>query len=211
MDLWQSLQIILWFGHVVCFPPIWSRSKKQTTTKRTEWKMWTTWEKKWSHICMCEFVSGTWCALFMLWGRNVIYINLWLKCRKCFNQTFINYKICMCRWIYADGFWSLQRDNTKNSDVLQKSECVSSMTSFSKWFVVFALIFAPTISSNLKEFMTLCYCYCYCHCYSAYFYETRATTLIFYGKMSSSIFCCVLIFIQFLQVYSIDNPITWCQ
>lgn len=91
--------------------------------------------KKWSHICMCKFVSGTWCALFMLWGRNVIYINLWLKCRKCFNQTFINYKICMCRWIYADGFWSLQRDNTKNSDVLQKSECVSSMTSFSKWFV----------------------------------------------------------------------------
>lgn len=88
--------------------------------------------KKWSHICMCKFVSGTWCALFMLWGRNVIYINLWLKCRKCFNQTFINYKICMCRWIYADGFWSLQRDNTKNSDVLQKSECVSSMTSFSK-------------------------------------------------------------------------------
>lgn len=91
--------------------------------------------KKWSHICMCKFVSGTWCALFMLWGRNVIYINLWLKCRKCFNQTFINYKICMCRWIYVDGFWSLQRDNTKNSDVLQKSECVSSMTSFSKWFV----------------------------------------------------------------------------
>lgn len=99
MDLWQSLQIILWFGHVVCFPPIWSRSKKQTTTKRTQMKNVDNVEKKWSHICMCKFVSGTWCALFMLWDRNVIYINLWLKCRKCFNQTFINYKICMCRWI----------------------------------------------------------------------------------------------------------------
>lgn len=147
--------------------------------------MWTTWKKKWSHSCMCKFVSGTWCALFMLWDRNVIYINLWFKSGKCFNQTFINYKICMCRWKdgYMQTVFGLCSVTILNfSDILQMSKCASSMTSFSKWFVVLALIFAPTISSNLKEFMTLCYCYCYCHCYSAYFYETRATTLMFYGK-----------------------------